>query len=137
MFISLNISSKFANLSMDKKGLSLGELSDNVLHKLEVSGLSCNTLSEGQYDNDFTTKTTFDFPFYKNTLLDDQTPGGQNAILHSIGSPFSGRNRVLQQFYSQRWLVHPSFDTTIRKKRIMVLPRYRLFPLRNRYLLFL
>lgn len=109
----------------------MGVISDNVLHNLESYVFNCNTLSEAQYDKDPPTKTTSGFPFYRDTLLDDQTVGCRNAVRRSIGSQVSGRNRVLQQLHSQWFLVYPSFDTPLRKKRTVVLPRYRFFPRRN------
>ena len=91
MFISFNISSEFPTLPMEKRGLSLDGFSDNILHKVAVFNLCCNTLSEGRYDNDLYTKTPFDFHFYKNSLLVDQSLGNRNSIINTVGSPFFWR----------------------------------------------
>ena len=131
MLISGDIIRNHSSLSSYRKGLPWDVFSDNVLHYDEALASKCNTFSEVHHDNHHSTKSTSRVPFCPNSMLDDSASGCQNALLNSLGSAVSGRGRLLQQFHSQRWLVHPSLDTSIRKKRSLVLSRYRFFPCRD------
>ena len=102
MFIPLNISSILSTPNLQKSVLSWSVISDNVLHKQEACSFNCDTLSEARYDKEPHTKTTSGFPFFTDTLLDDQTVGGRNGVHHSLGPQVLDRNRVLQQLYPQR-----------------------------------
>jgi len=88
----------------------------------------CNTFSEVRHDNIPAAKTTPRISFWPKPMLDDPAAGCRNALLHSLGSTVSGRGGLLQQLYPKRRLVHPSFHSSLRKKRVMVLSRYRFLP---------
>ena len=131
LLISRDIRSYPSDWSVDEKGLSMGISSDNVLHGNGAVHPPCITSSEVRHDIHRPTRRTHCFPFCQTPVLDDQVAGCRVAVLHSLRPTLSGRGRILQQFHSQWWLVHPSLYPSIPTRRAVVLQRYRFFPCRR------
>lgn len=115
----------------DRNGLPCAAIADNILHNNGPFGSKCNTCSEVHSGNIPFTEPTPRLPLCPNPMLDDPAAGRRNGLLHSIGSTLSKRGGLLQQLHPQRRLVHPSVHSSIRKKRALVLSRYRLLPCRD------
>src|SRR4030042_3548681 len=73
---------------------------NKVLHITGCLESICNTLSGVAYANWCQATSTPHFDFHPAAMLDDRAPRGRAAIFGAIGSPFSGRGRIIQQFYS-------------------------------------
>ena len=128
MLISLNIGSRLSIFPSGKIRLPWGIFSDNVLQNYEHWTFKCITLSEVRHDNYPSPNPTTRLTLCPEPMLDDPAAGCRNALLHSLGSTVSGRSWLLQQLHPQRGLVHPSFHSSIRKERPLVLSRYRFLP---------
>src|SRR4030042_1663167 len=116
MLILNNIMRGPSNLPVDGRGLTGGISADKVLHINRAINLRCNTLSEVRLDIHHPTKPTPCFPFYQTPMLDDPAAGCRDALLHPLCPTLSVRGRILQQLHSQWWMVHPSFDPSIRTR---------------------
>jgi len=99
---------------------------DKVMHENPIFGYICHTLSGGTYADSFTNRTGPRLPVHGTAMLDDQTACSQNELFRSFHPSVFERNGILQQFHSQREMVHPPFDPPIRPRRLVVSPRYRI-----------
>jgi len=93
---------------------------DNIKHV-------CNTLSGGAEPYGQNTRPEANRSFSKKEMLDDQATCRSDELFHSFGSQISGPNRLFQQFYPQREMVHSGIDSPFQHRRPVVLPRYRFF----------
>ena len=64
-------------------------------------------------------------------MLEDRIPCRATEIFRIFSSTFSVKPRVFEQLYPQRDLVHSLRDPQIRKRRLMVPSRHRLFKSRQ------
>jgi len=99
---------------------------DKVMHENPIFGYICHTLSGGTYADSFTNRTGPRLPVHGTAMLDDRTACSQNELFRSFHPSVFERNGILQQFHSQREMVHPPFDPPIRPRRLVVSPRYRI-----------
>ena len=100
---------------------------DKVLHKTEEITPLCNTLSRGYYGRQFQGQRTTRYHFCKATMLDDRTTGNRTKLFYSFGSPISGGNRILQQFYPQREVVYTPLNSELQPGWALVSSRDRFF----------
>ncbi len=107
--------------------------SDKVMHDSPVYGHTCYTLSGGTDADSFTNRTGPRLPVHGTALLDDRTACSQNELFRSVRPSFFERDGILQQFHSQREMVHPPFDPSIRPRRLVVSPRHRILQDRQHY----
>ena len=94
------------------------------MHKNPFFEHTCYTLSGGTYGYSFTSRTGPRLPVHGTAMLDDRTACNQNELFRSFRPSLFEPNGILQQFHSQREMVHPPFDPSIQPRRLVVSPRH-------------
>jgi hypothetical protein len=90
-------------------------------------GHICNTLSEGANVYGQNTRAEAYCSLSRKQMLDDPTIIRQDELFRSFGPTVSGQNRIFQQFYPQREMVHPGLDSPFQQQGSVVLSKYRIF----------
>ena len=113
-------------LAIRKKTLPNPVSPDKVMHESPVFGHVCYTLSGGTYADSFTNGTGPHFAVHGTAMLDDRTACSQDELFRSFRPSLFEPDGILQQFYSQREMVHPPIDPSIQPRRFVVSPRHRI-----------
>ena len=87
----------------------------------------CNTLSGGVGTYGQNTRPEADFSLSGQQMLDDPTTGRAYELFHTFGSTVPGQNRLFQQLYPQREMVHSGLYSPFQQQGLVVLPGYRVF----------
>lgn len=115
---------------MSDYDLSIGPISDKVLHKIGHFRVGCNSLSRGLYDQVFAYSTTF-LPVFHKAVLEDRGTGRGTQVFYPFSSTLFSPNRVLQKFYPQRSLAYHRLGSKIQPGRTLVFSGDRLFKSRE------
>ena len=114
-----------------RKCLPSPVICDKVLQHSHLSVQKCNTLSRGRYGRYKNNRETNLRHFLQRAVLDDKTANGRTKLFHSVGASISGCTGILQQFHSQRKVVHTEIDSEIQSQRHLVLSRHWFFQSRQ------
>ena len=99
---------------------------DKVMHEGPIFRHACYTLSGGVYAYPSTNGTEPRLSIHRTAILDDRTACSQNELFRSFRPSLFEPDGILQQFHSQREMVHPPIDPSIQPRRLVVLPRHRI-----------
>ena len=118
----INIHLNYPNTLTANQGLAIWPFSDKVLHVEPKVNTLCNTLSGGGHAAGKT-----HLSFCPAIVLDDQAACCGHGIFSTFNQEIPQRSRLLQQLYSQREVVHFTYNPSLRSRRDLVLRRDWLF----------